>query len=65
MILDATLMEHERVNFHPLINSMTTGVSPEDLVRFLRTTGHEPAILRLPEPQAEAGDGASAGAPGA
>jgi Ala-tRNA(Pro) deacylase len=50
MILDANLMEHERVNFHPLVNSMTTGVSRDDLVRFLRTTGHEPAILRLPEP---------------
>ena len=36
MVLDANLMEHERVNFHPLINSMTTGVSREDLVTFLR-----------------------------
>ena len=35
MILDADLMEHERVNFHPLVNTMTTGVSREDLVRFL------------------------------
>jgi Ala-tRNA(Pro) deacylase len=50
VILDADLMEHERVNFHPLLNSMTTGVSREDLVRFLRATGHEPAILRLPAP---------------
>src|SRR3712207_8199094 len=31
-------------------NSMTTGVSPEDLVRFLRSTGHDPLIVRLPEP---------------
>jgi Ala-tRNA(Pro) deacylase len=43
-------MEHERVNFHPLVNSMTTGVSRDDLVRFLRATGHEPRILVLPEP---------------
>jgi Ala-tRNA(Pro) deacylase len=53
VILDANLMEHERVNFHPLVNSMTTGVSRDDLVRFLRATGHEPAILRLPEPPRE------------
>jgi len=53
MILDANLMEHERVNFHPLVNSMTTGVSRDDLVKFLRATGHEPRILRLPEPSAE------------
>ena len=52
MILDASLMTHERVNFHPLVNSMTTGVSREGLIRFLRETGHEPVILALPAPQA-------------
>ena len=60
MILDANLMEHERVNFHPLVNSMTTGVSREDLLKFLRATGHEPLILRLPEPPAELPDAPSA-----
>ena len=50
MVLDATLMEHERVNFHPLVNTMTTGISREDLLHFLRSTGHDPLILRLPEP---------------
>lgn len=53
MILDANLMDHERVNFHPLVNSMTTGVSRDDLVKFLRSTGHDPVILRLPEPPPE------------
>jgi Ala-tRNA(Pro) deacylase len=57
MILDANLMEHERVNFHPLVNSMTTGVSREDLLKFLRSTGHDPVILRLPEPPRELPDG--------
>ena len=60
MIIDANLMEHERVNFHPLVNSMTTGVSREDLVKFLRATGHDPLILRLPEPPAQLPDGAQA-----
>jgi Ala-tRNA(Pro) deacylase len=60
MVLDANLMEHERVNFHPLVNSMTTGVSREDLVKFLRATGHDPLILRLPEPPAELPDNAQA-----
>ena len=54
VVLDANLMDHERVNFHPLVNSMTTGVSRDDLIRFLRATGHEPAIVRLPEPRPEA-----------
>lgn len=56
MVLDANLMEHERVNFHPLVNSMTTGVSREDLVKFLHATGHDPLILKLPEPPAELPD---------
>ncbi|MBF9233003.1 prolyl-tRNA synthetase associated domain-containing protein [Microvirga alba] len=56
VILDANLMEHERVNFHPLVNSMTTGVSREDLLRFLHSTGHDPLILRLPEPPQELSD---------
>ncbi len=56
VILDANLMEHQRVNFHPLVNSMTTGVSREDLVAFLRATGHDPLILRLPEPPVELPD---------
>ncbi len=60
MVLDANLMEHERVNFHPLVNSMTTGVSREDLVAFLRATGHDPLILRLPEPPAELPDNTQA-----
>jgi Ala-tRNA(Pro) deacylase len=53
MVLDANLMEHERVNFHPLVNSMTTGVSREDLLRFLEITGHAPMIVRLPVPASE------------
>ena len=61
VILDANLMEHERVNFHPLVNTATTSVSRDDLVRFLKATGHEPRILRLPEPsQEQLSGGASA-----
>ncbi len=53
MVLDASLMEHERMNFHPLVNSMTTTVSREDLLAFLRDAGHEPMIISLPEPEGE------------
>jgi Ala-tRNA(Pro) deacylase len=48
--LDAALMEDPLVNFHPLVNSRTTTIARDDLIRFLRATGHEPAILRLPAP---------------
>ena len=51
--LDAGLMAHERVNFHPMENTATTGVAREDLVRFLEATGHAPRVLALPVPPQE------------
>jgi Ala-tRNA(Pro) deacylase len=50
VVLDAALMAHEPINFHPLVNSRTTGVSRADLLAFLRATGHEPRVLALPAP---------------
>jgi Ala-tRNA(Pro) deacylase len=50
VVLDAALMQHATVNFHPLDNTMTTAVAPGDLVRFLAATGHLPRILALAEP---------------
>ena len=43
MVLDAAMMEHERLNFHPLRNTMTTTIARDDLVRFLTATGHPAA----------------------
>jgi len=53
VVLDRRLMAHARVNFHPLVNTRTTGVSPEGLVAFLRATGHEPLIADLAEETVE------------
>ena len=60
VVLDAALMACERVNFHPLVNTMTTSIGQDDLVRFLRATGHEPRTLSLPEPKAETSQTAAA-----
>lgn len=46
-ILDAYMMKGELVNFHPLVNTMTIGVKPDDLVKFIRDTGHEPRVVDL------------------
>jgi Ala-tRNA(Pro) deacylase len=51
--LDATMMRHERLNFHPLVNTRTTGLASADIVRFLRATGHEPLIVELGREAAE------------
>ena len=47
LILDAEMMKKEIVNYHPLINTMTVGLAPNDLLKFLETTGHQPQIIDL------------------
>jgi Ala-tRNA(Pro) deacylase len=50
VILDADMMRHERLNFHPLENTATTNIAREDLVAFIRACGHEPRILAVSNP---------------
>ncbi len=47
VVLDAAMMRHERLNFHPLINTRTTGLASADIVKFLKATGHEPLVVAL------------------
>ena len=47
VVLDEAMMRHARLNFHPLVNTRTTGLASENLIRFLRATGHEPLVLAL------------------
>ena len=36
VVLDAALMAHATINAHPLVNTMTTSIARDDLVKFLR-----------------------------
>ncbi|GAB4236889.1 MAG: prolyl-tRNA synthetase associated domain-containing protein [Kiloniellaceae bacterium] len=47
MVLDTGVMDAGPVNCHPLVNTMTTAVSPEDLIRFLEAEGHPPQMLDM------------------
>jgi len=47
VVLDEAMMRHERLNFHPLVNTRTTGLKSADLIKFLRATGHEPLVAAL------------------
>ena len=47
VVLDQAMMAHERLNFHPLVNTRTTGLASADLLKFLRATGHEPLVAAL------------------
>jgi Ala-tRNA(Pro) deacylase len=52
VVLDEAMMRHERLNFHPLVNTRTTGLKRADLIKFLRATGHEPLVVALGQDQA-------------
>jgi Ala-tRNA(Pro) deacylase len=52
VVLDAAMMEHETLNYHPLVNTMTTSINRRDLVKFLESTGHLPRIERVSGPAA-------------
>ncbi|MGH6872464.1 MAG: prolyl-tRNA synthetase associated domain-containing protein [Rhizomicrobium sp.] len=49
VVLDEAMLQNDPVNFHPLRNDRTTAVSPTGLLRFIRDTGHEPRIVKIPE----------------
>ena len=53
IVLDAALMRHETLNFHPLVNTMTTSIGRDDLVKFLDATGHSPRIVSVSQEGAD------------
>ena len=44
-VLDRRLAQAERVNFHPLVNTATTGVSQAGFARFLQAVGVTPLVV--------------------
>ena len=49
LIVDAALLNHDIVNFHPLLNDATTAISSADMIAFAKATGHNPIILDFAE----------------
>lgn len=47
LILDAEMMEQDIVNYHPLINTMTVGLPPSGLTKFLENCGSKFQIIDL------------------
>jgi Ala-tRNA(Pro) deacylase len=44
VVLDRAMLAHELLNYHPLVNTMTTSISRAGLLTFLRACGHEPRL---------------------
>ncbi|MDQ2954479.1 MAG: hypothetical protein M3R18_06025 [Pseudomonadota bacterium] len=47
VVLDAPMMTHATLNYHPLVNTMTTSIARDDLLKFLESTSHPPRIERV------------------
>lgn len=45
LILDQALLNHDIVNFHPLLNDATTAISSTDMIKFAKAAGHDPIML--------------------
>ncbi len=54
VILDEEMLDHPRVNLHPLHNAASTTLRSADLLRFVRALGYAPIIVRLPDAPAPA-----------
>lgn len=46
-VIEAELMSSEQLNFHPLTNTESMGISPADLLRFVRACGREALVVAL------------------
>ena len=47
LVLEEGMMAEETVNFHPLINTMTVGLRPDDFLKFLSAINVVPRIVDL------------------
>ena len=47
VVFDKAIFDADPVHCHPLVNTMTTAIRGEDLLRFLRSTGHEPLLVDM------------------
>tara|TARA_R110002095_G_scaffold81749_1_gene71092 strand:+ start:1074 stop:1595 length:522 start_codon:yes stop_codon:yes gene_type:complete len=47
IMLDAHMMAQSLVNYHPMDNAWTIGMSPDDVIRFIEHTGHTAEIVDL------------------
>ncbi|MGI9522301.1 MAG: prolyl-tRNA synthetase associated domain-containing protein [Hyphomicrobiaceae bacterium] len=45
VIIDDALLAYDVIHCHPLENTATTAIQRDDLLRFLRSCGHEPRIM--------------------
>ena len=51
VVLQREMLKHEFLNYHPLVNTATTTICSDDLLKFIRACGHTPKIVSLASEQ--------------
>ena len=51
VVLQREMLKHEFLNYHPLVNTTTTTIGSDDLLKFIRACGHTPKIISLASEQ--------------
>jgi len=47
VVLDAEMLKHEYVNFHPMINTASVVIKSSDLIKFIESLGYKPTIISI------------------
>ncbi len=47
VVLDKKIMHDKQLNFHPLVNTQSVGLTPSELLRFIAATEHEYLITQF------------------
>ncbi len=47
VVLEEEMLRFDPLNYHPLTNTMTTAVAPQELLRFIASCGHAPMVVPL------------------
>lgn len=47
VVLDDKMMASDMVSYHPLVNTATVTLTPDDLLKFISDCGHKPQIVPL------------------
>jgi Ala-tRNA(Pro) deacylase len=53
VVVDATLLDADQLNFHPLVQTQSMGIHPRDLLSFIRSCDREPITVRFDAEDAE------------
>lgn len=50
VVVDASLMHASQINFHPLISTESIGLTPHELLAFIRSCDREPMLVNFTAP---------------